>query len=100
MIVYSVLWSPEQVPGRTKCEHLIFSVLCRKSSDALTCLECIFDSKYLNSGVHLSDGVTTMRRVKLDSRNFNVDYLMMDGIKNPICLHDVKRSLTSLMPKI
>lgn len=103
MLVYHVLWSPDSecIKGRSsKVTSIGFTVLCRNSQDALNCLECLFDKKYVNAGFSLSDGVSTLRRSKLDSRCFYIDYLFMDGIKQPICLHDVKSSLMSLMPRI
>lgn len=103
MLVYYVRWTPDKefVKGRTSAYPSIdFSVLCRCSSDAIGCLESIFKSTYVGKNVTLSDGDVLLKRAKIDSRNFDINYIFMDGIRQPLSLQDLKRSLFNLFPTI
>lgn len=103
MLVYLVTWHPlkENIKGHiSKVKSICFTVLCRNSSDAVSCLQYLFRQEHLNDGLILSDGEFTLTRYKLDSRNFHVDYMFMDGIKIPICLHNLKLSISKLFPSI
>lgn len=105
MVVYFVKWERDKVlaqgttKGRPKSEDYLhhFTVLCRGSQDAVDCLNHLFYSSwYLNAGMRIEDGVVTMKRVSLDSRHFEVQYLYMDGIKRPLSLVNLDRSLFDL----
>lgn len=103
MLVYSVRWCSDSSltkgKGRVlKQEGLIgFTVLCRNSKDAVSCFEWFFRHQYKNSAnLDPADGTLSLTRCKLDSRNFHIDYLQADGIKTPVCLHDLKASLSPL----
>lgn len=101
MVVYFVRWDRGDTPikshkGRHKIDSAYYSctVLCRNSKDALSCFEYLFKTEFeRNTGIEICDGDLIMKRLKLDSRNFTVQYLMMDGIKRPLCLADLKQSL-------
>lgn len=98
MIVYSVTWIADSEltkgKGRIKNNEFIFSftVLCRNSKDATACLEYLFDVNY-NGKFSLCDGVVTIRRYKIDSRNFTFQYLLMDGMKKPLYMSDVRGAI-------
>lgn len=100
MLVYSVRWVVE--PALTKGKGRItnkdwffgFTVLCRNSKDASACLEYLFELNYKGK-FSLCDGVVTLTRQKIDSRNFDVQYLLMDGMKKPLYLSDCKASIDS-----
>lgn len=101
MLVYFVMWMADQDlakgKGRVNSKEFMysFSVLCRNSNDAVKCLEWLFVNDYKSKhGLELSDGVVTMKREKLDSRNFTFRWLYMDGIKRPINMSDLNDSLT------
>lgn len=100
MVLYHVMWSysHDLAKGKgkiTKKENLILiSVLCRNSSDALSVLSWYFINEFRNShGLTLDDGEITLKRSTIDSRNFNAQYLYMDGIRQPLYLPDLKGSL-------
>lgn len=101
MLVYHVSWSldPELAKGKGRASHkefhYSFSVLCRSSKDAIQCFQWLFENDYKSPhGFDVSDGVLTLQRLKLDSRNFSFRWLFMDGIKRPICMSDLQDSLT------
>lgn len=74
-----------------------FTVLCRNSHDALACLDYHFKHYYDSSDIFdIEDGEVKLSRCKVDSRNFNANYLLMDGIKEPVELSDVKSSIIRL----
>lgn len=104
MLVYYVRWAADQqlCKGKGKvCKFpsIDFSVLCRSSLDAMCCLQHLFVKKYAGVDIDICDGVVTIVRSKLDSRSFVIDYLYCDGIKQPVCLHDVKKSLFEFQTK-
>lgn len=97
MIVYDVLWVRDQQlckgKGRVKKDEIVinFSVLCRCSHDAMQCLEYVFREQYINNnGLTLADGVVTLKRATIDSRGFYPNYMLADGIREPIYLHNLK----------
>lgn len=98
MIVYSVTWKadPELTKGKGRITHseyiFGFNVLCRNSKDASACLEYLFEVKY-SGKFSLCDGVVTMRRMKIDSRGFDIQYLLMDGMKKPLYLRDCSEAI-------
>ena len=101
MVLYNVVWlySNDLAKGKGRCTDLVtgFTVLCRNSHDALNCLDYHFHHHYKSSNVFdIEDGEVKLSRCKIDSRNFNANYLMMDGIKEPIELSDLKSSLLRL----
>lgn len=108
MLIYSVTWKADDElikgKGRIKSSEYLFSftVLCRNSKDATSCLEYLFELNY-NGKFSLCDGVVTLKRCKLDSRNFTFQYLLMDGMKKPLFMRDVSQALdcyhTSLYQK-
>lgn len=104
MVVYYVRWELGAEPvksqkGRRKVASAYYdcTVLCRNSKDALSCFEFLFKSQFeFNTGVEICDGDLTLKRMAIDSRNFNIQYLMMDGIKRPLSLADLKQSLSDV----
>lgn len=98
MLVYSVRWTADddlcKGKGRItrKDDLFCFTVLCRNSRDAAACLEYLFDIAYKGK-FSLSDGQITIRRQKLDSRGFDVHFMLMDGMKKPLYLSDCKRAI-------
>lgn len=100
MLIYQVSWvySHDLAKGKgkiTKNEISIdFSVLCRNSKDALKCLDWVFLNDFKNlHKLTLDDGVVTLRRSTVDSRNIIASYLLMDGMTTPLELYDLKGSL-------
>lgn len=101
MLLYRVEWWYDSSNGARKVKngnsYFVFTVLCRNISDASQCLEYHFRHVYDNpNNVLLSDGDTTFKRVKIDSRGFVADYLHMDGIRQPFNLSDLKRNVLRL----
>lgn len=107
MVIYYVRWLRDDVNARgtTKgrpCKKSTslygFTVLCRNASDATRCLQHVFYNVWhLDSvGLCLEDGEISMKRVNVDSRNFEVTWLFMDGIREPISLLDLDKSLFRL----
>lgn len=99
MLVYKVTWLHDsnlsRGKGRAKNSdsYFVFTVLCRNSKDAMSCLDYHFNHMFPHSdNVFLDDGVVTLTRSILDSRCFHVHYLMMDGIRQPLHLDDLKNS--------
>ena len=99
MLVYLVQWKADSEltkgKGRITSKDFmyVFTVLCRNSHDATACLEYLFNKEYYGK-FSLSDGEITLRRMKLDSRSFEIQYLFMDGIKKPISFRNLDRSLS------
>lgn len=101
MVVYWCRWRLEDDfsngSGKIKERYFSFSVLCRTSADALATLRYYFDHEYKNhNNVCFDDGVIEMMRAKIDSRGFNATYLMMDGIREPLLLSNLKSNLLRL----
>ncbi|MBR6646852.1 MAG: hypothetical protein IKL09_04980 [Clostridia bacterium] len=98
MLVYFVKWTAdaELCKGKGRIKHsewiFAFTVLCRSSRDASSCLEYLFKLNYQGK-FSLCDGEITIRRQKIDSRGFDVQYLLMDGMKKPLYLSDVSRAI-------
>lgn len=103
MVVYFVRWERDSSlvkgKGRAKKDDTYFSftVLCRCCSDALVCLDYLFRTKFNPSqDLCIEDGKISMNRVTLDSRCFHVQYILMDGIQQPISLANLKDSVFKL----
>ena len=102
MLVYFVKWFPDSHAhgkGRIPSDEKLIgcTVLCRDSKDAISCFEWYFANVYKNTrGYDITDGTISLTKIKLDSRKFDIQYLQMDGIKKPLCLHNVKDSLAQL----
>ena len=103
MVIYTVLWSHDSVlakgKGRTKdSENLCaFSVICRNRKDAVACLDYHFNHVFRHrSNVSIDDGEVILRRATIDSRGFTANYLMMDGIREPISLSDLKSNINRI----
>ena len=103
MLVYLVSWSHDSSlskgKGRVPKDSSVFgfTVLCRNSSDAMQCLDWYFLHVFKNPlNLDLTDGVVKLTRSSVDSRNFTINYMMMDGIRRPVCLNNLKESLTQL----
>ena len=100
MLIYSVDWiaDPELTKGKGRIKdedyRFFFTVLCRNSKDATSCLEYLFDLNYRGK-FSLCDGVVTIKRRKIDSRCFEVQYLQMDGMKKPLYLRDCAEAIDS-----
>ena len=97
--------SPELSKGKGRVsskDYIIgFNVLCRNSHDAIKCLNYHFRFVYKNpNGLTIEDGIITLSRIKVDSRNFTANYLLMDGIKEPLSLSDLKNDNLLRLNKI
>lgn len=95
MLLYLVTWELDKslAKGKGKISNplIAFKVLCRNSSDALHCLSWHFQREYDNpKSLTLDDGLISLSRCTIDSRGFTANYLMMDGIREPIYLSDLK----------
>lgn len=97
MLLYNVSWSLDDnlAKGRKKGEKiefsLAFSVLCRNSHDALKCLDYHFRKRYgFHSKITLDDGSVTLKRSTIDSRGFVATYLLMDDMREPFELSNMK----------
>lgn len=99
MLLYSVTWRHSKIlskgKGRatSKETHICFNVVCRNNHDALRCLDYHFRfvfSKDNKHGLTLDDGSIELKRSVIDSRGFDARYLMLDGMKEPFNLIDVK----------
>lgn len=103
MLIYTVQWSHSSAlskgKGRTKdSENLFaFSVLCRNRKDAISCLDYHFNNVFKHrDNVCIDDGEISLRRSIVDSRGFTANYLMMDGIREPLVLSDLKSNYKRL----
>ena len=99
MVIYYVRWDidPDLVryPNRVKQPFFAFSVMCRNIKDAAACAQWYFYNEYsnsLNQDFTYLDGSITFKRVKVDSRGFNPNYLYADDIKEPIYLANLKKN--------
>lgn len=81
-----------RIPSR---EYIItFSVLCRSNKDAISCFNWYFTNIYENTKqLSVDDGELSLKRKIIDSRNFTCDYMMMDGIRQPFFLSDLKSNM-------
>lgn len=103
MLVYLVTWvfNKDLAKGKgkiPKSEHFFgFSVLCRNSQDAVKCLNYHFYKVFApTSGLTPEDGEIRLQRQIVDSRKFEVNYLFMDGIREPLELADLKSNVNRL----
>lgn len=103
MVVYIVTWTYDKnlAKGKGKIpqsQHFFgFNVLCRNSSDAVKCLQYHFNKVFNHSsGITPDDGEIKLQRQVIDSRSFNIQYLFMDGILEPIELSDLKSNVVRL----
>lgn len=103
MVVYLVHWFYDS--GLTKGKGRLcdkeksfgFTVLCRDSKDAISCLEWYFDNVFHNpKKLSLDVGTVTLKRTIIDSRGFNPNYMLMDGMKQPLDLSNVKHSINRM----
>lgn len=103
MVLYLASWSFDKntaIRGRvgrpkTNDYGINVLVLCRNSSDALRCLSYEFYSTIYreDSSLSFGDGEIKLSRRKIDSRGFVAQYLMMDGMKEPLFLSDMKSNI-------
>lgn len=99
MVLYSVRWiadsSLTKGKGRVKDKesYITFTVLCRTSQDAVTCLEWVYKDMFPGSKFSIQDGVISLTRSIIDSRGFHPTYLLCDGLKKPLKMSNVKDSL-------
>lgn len=104
MIVYAVHWKVDKElskgRGRSKLHEgdFFFTVLCRSIADASLAFQYLFERNYTGK-YDFFDGSLTIKRYNLDQRGFTINYLMMDGIKHPLCLSDVKKGIAEFYPK-
>ena len=73
-----------------------FTVLCRSKSDALRAWQYHFQkalsrSRARHSDYDINDYSVTLKRCKIDSRGFNPNYFIADGMREPMLLGDVVR---------
>lgn len=97
MVLYFAKWTVDQTlakgKGRTSTKDFSCgcTVICRNSHDALRCLDFHFRYEFSKVNKHdytFDDGTTFLSRMKIDSRNFNAMYLLLDGMKEPMYLTD------------
>lgn len=103
MVLYLVTWTydSELAKGKGKIknhDYLIgFTVLCRNSNDALKCLQYHFDNVYNNpKNLSIDDGHISLKRTTIDSRGFTANYMLMDGLREPLTLSDLKSNFNRL----
>lgn len=105
MLVYNVTYTipQENVTGRGRVKSSDygsgFTVLCRSSVDAARCFHWHFYNVYKKSHINdfeASDCEVIYRRSKVDSRNFDFNYLLMDKMKSPLVMTDVSRNVLRL----
>lgn len=98
MVVYSVHWHivPENIKyaNRLNKSFFVISVLCRSIKDAAFTAEWYFYNEFTNylnrRDLCFSDGEVVYKRMKIDSRGFNPNYLYADDIKEPLRLYNLK----------
>lgn len=102
MVLYKVEWIHSNIlskgKGRvtSKETYLVFTVLCRNSSDAHRCLIFYFDKIFRKDNKHnltIDDGEIKLSRMTIDSRGFIAHYLMMDCMREPIYLTDMSSNI-------
>lgn len=102
MVLYSVEWLHDNKlakgKGRSNVKdyRCVCTVICRDSSDAMRCFIFHFINEFCSLNKHgfsIDDGEIKMKRMIVDSRNFNSMYLMLDGMKEPIYLCNPKRNV-------
>lgn len=105
MVIYNVEWrfdpttSRPNTKGRipNKYTFLNFSVLARNLHDAMSCLYYVHLHEIpYEFGLSVEDGKVSITRSKVDSRNFNVNYLLMDGMRQPLYMNDLKSNFNRL----
>lgn len=103
MLLYFVQWSVDNKltkgKGRTKNDdvNFMFTCLCRNSANALECAYHYFHHSFNNtSNLTFDDGIINLKRCVVDSRGFSANFLMLDGMREPINLTDIKSSLIRL----
>lgn len=109
MLIYLCQWSLDKELakglGKPKAKEFIygFTVICRSSADAVRCLQWYHESVFFdqcNRKYTINDGIISLARTKIDSRGFTANYLLMDGMKEPLILSDVLRSNILRLNKI
>lgn len=93
----SVSKSSRSRVNKDRSHTIPFSVLCRNRVDALRCIEFHLSRFFRknNDFIHYSDEYdindwsVTLSRVKVDSRNINFTYIMMDGMSEPLMVGDM-----------
>lgn len=73
-----------------------FTVLCRSKADALRAWQFHFNraltkSRAKFSDYDINDYSVTLQRCKIDSRGFNPNYFIADGMREPLLLGDLVR---------
>lgn len=103
MLVYLVEWWHDSTLAKGKGRasdkdiHTCFTVLCRTQRDALACLQYHFYKSFSGSTkFDIDDGCVQIQRFTIDSRGFNVHYLLMDGMKEPLTMSDLKDNCNRL----
>lgn len=101
MVLYNVTWIVDNnlTKGKGRLlsgEHVFgFNVLCDSSSSALRCLQYCF-VHHFSANKHnltLDDGVIKLSRSVIDSRGFCAQYLLLNGMREPIYLTDPASNL-------
>lgn len=90
--------------GRSRCNKdnarfIDFSVLCRTKHDALRCIDFHLSEFFKRNPdfIHYSqcydvnDWSVTLKRAKVDSRDINFRYILMDGMREPLKVGDIVR---------
>lgn len=94
MLVYHIRWTYDSDLGKGtgkkkfSDQFLDTLVLCRNSHQALSCLIWLFRQKH-GETISMDDGRITCERFKVDSRNIIVNYLMLEGMNEPLNLVDI-----------
>lgn len=101
MVIYCVQWFRDKKlckgKGRATSDMTFtFTVICRNISDATRCLDYYFRFVFSEVNKHnfnIDDGVVTMTRLTIDSRKFEAQYLLLDGMREPLYLPDPSSNL-------
>lgn len=95
MQIYNVHWAYDSSlgkgTGKLSSDKKFFDivVLVRSRADALRAFEILFNKVHSNDGICPDDGFLTFNRCLVDSRNIFCNYLMLDGMKEPLYLTDI-----------
>lgn len=98
MKLYSVIWMYDKdlSKGKGRCVECVtgFTVLCNNAQEALSCLPYHWHTYYKSRDVFdIEDGEVKLTRCKIDSRNFNANYIFLDKMREPLELSSIDKSL-------
>lgn len=94
MQLYHVRWSYEVKLGsgrlKDSLKHFDIVILVNNRSQALRAFEILFHREHLTDGVNADDGELILKRMIVDSRNIFANYLMVDGMDEPLYLTNIR----------